>query len=256
MRVRGWGTRIFWFFSVAGVTLLAALLISAAPSFGAGVAHDVPGTPMGLSGASGVVDVTTSPQDVYAVYLFAGKEVAFNASWENGYLYFGLYAPRTTTVVGATAVAFGAGGSDGVVENVITYTPAKSGVYYLGVICPTDNGVTYTVTVHGTETMPVRTATALSGPSRAKVNHVLTVSGTVSPGQTVGRVMVTKMHLVGKTWKRAGSSGVDVTGGTFSYSFTPKLTGKWHLVASYQGQTVGGSTYVSSKSSVKTVTVK
>lgn len=256
MRAQAWGTRVFGFLSVVALTILAALLVSAAPSFALGVASDVPGTPMGLSGASGVVDVTTSPQDVYAVYLFAGQEVAFNAAWRNGYLYFALYAPGTTTVVGATAVAFGYGYSDGVAANVIAYTPARSGVYYVAVKCPEDNGVTYSITVHGTETMPLRTATALSSPSRVKVNKVLTVSGTVSPGESSGRVMITKTHLVGKTWKRAGSPGVYVTGGTFTYSFAPKFRGKWRLVATYQGNTVADTTYVSSKSRVKTVTVR
>jgi len=81
MKAPGWSTRIFGFSAMIAALLLAALLVSTAPSYAAGVADDVPGTPMGPGGASGVVDTTTRPRDVYAVYLFAGQQVTFDAAW-------------------------------------------------------------------------------------------------------------------------------------------------------------------------------
>jgi hypothetical protein len=237
------------------VAIVTTLVLAAVPASALAVEHDVPGTPLGPSGASGAIDVSTSPRDVYAVYLFAGQEVAFTKTSHDSTgiwgVYLNLFKPGILTIVGSNSLA----SCGGFGASLIDYTPAVSGIYYLDAATP-DNGVTYTIGVHGAESMPLATATALSGPSRVKVKKVLTVSGTVSPGDSAGRVTITKTHLVGGAWKRAGSPGVSVTAGTFTYSFTPKYRGKWRLVASYLGNTVGDTTYVSSKSRVKAVTVK
>ncbi len=245
MKVHARSTRISGFFPVGVMTILAALLVSAAPSYG--VAHKYPGTPMGPNGASGVVDSATNPRDMYSVYLFRGQEVGFDptATAGDGFLSVTLYAPGP----------FGAEVAGNSMFSGILYTPAVSGTYSLEVT--TDgNGEAYTIDVRGAESMPLTTATALSSPSRARVNKVLTVSGTVSPGGPAGRVKITRTHLVGITWKRVGSARVGVTAGAFSYSFTPKYRGKWHLVAKYLDHTVGDTTYTASSSRVKTVTVK
>ncbi len=249
-------TRVLGFSAIVAMMLLTVLFLAVIPSSAGAVARDVPGTPMGPSGASGVLDVTTSPQGVYAVYLFAGHEVAFNASW-SGYLYFGLYAPRSITVVDIAAVAWSAGWNDGEISNVIHYTPATSGVYYLGVFCPRDNGVTYAIAVQGTETMPLATTTTLSGPAKVRVRRTITISGKVSPAGTPGSVIIARTHLVGRKWKRAGSTTtLALANGAFSYKFRPTSKGKWRLVARYRTTTVGTTTYVASKSKVKNVTVK
>ena len=171
MKVHARSTRISGFFPVGVMTILAALLVSAAPSYG--VAHKYPGTPMGPNGASGVVDSATNPRDMYSVYLFRGQEVGFDptATAGDGFLSVTLYAPGP----------FGAEVAGNSMFSGILYTPAVSGTYSLEVT--TDgNGEAYTIDVRGAESMPLTTATALSSPSRARVNKVLTVSGTVSPG--------------------------------------------------------------------------
>lgn len=139
--------------------------------------------------------------------------------------------------------------------HVISYLPAVDGVYYLETY--TDNhGQGYTVTVLGDETMPLATTTALSGASTVKVKRKLALSGTVSPAESPGSVIITRKRLVGSKWKNAGSATVAVVGGTFAYSFKPAYRGKWRLVAKYQTNTVGDTTYVTSHSRVKTVTVR
>ena len=105
------------------------------------------------------------------------------------------------------------------------------------------------------------TTTSLSGSPSAKVNRTFTLSGVVSPTATSpyaapGTMAITKTRFVGKKWKSAGSAKVGVVGGKFAYSFKPTATGKWHFVASYSGGVVGPTTYLTSKSGVKAVTVK
>lgn len=242
MRPHVWNRRVFGFL-VIGTVCLAALLVAATASF-ADVAHKYPGTPMGPDGASGVVDENTSPEDYYSVYLFRGQQVGFAFDFGLGWCWTILSAPGP---FGETVA------SD--VNGYVGYTPAVSGTYTLRVRA-TENGQPYKIEVLGAETMPQPTITALSGPSRVKVKKTLAISGTVSPAESPGSVTMTKTHLVGTKWKSAGSTTLALVAGTFSYSFKPTLRGKWRLVAKYGVHTVGTTTYTSSKSAVKNVTVK
>ena len=239
-------------FLVAVAVFCSVLLVTAAPCYA--VAHDIPGTPMGPGGASGVVDSDTNPRDVYAVYLVAGQEVVFTESsnkiaWIDMYL----YAPGYLTISTSHRVADNNTGFSG---SPLDYTPAVSGVYYL-VTSADSHGVTYTIAVHGTETMPAFTKTRLSSASSVKNKKTLKLSGTVSPSTAPnGNVTITKTRLVGKKWKSAGSATAKLVGGRFTYSFKPGYRGKWRFVAKYSAHTVGTTTYVSSKSATKSVTVK
>ena len=100
------------------------------------------------------------------------------------------------------------------------------------------------------------TTTKLSGPSSVKVKKTLKLSGTVSPSAGPGTVTITMTRLVGKKWKSAGTAKVSVSGGKFSYSFKPKHKGSWRFYATYSGSTTRSTTYKSSKSATKGVTVK
>ena len=101
------------------------------------------------------------------------------------------------------------------------------------------------------------TTTKLGGRSRGKVKATLKLHGTVlSSAVAPGSVTISKTHLAGGTWKRAGSVSVAVVGGRFNYSFKPKHRGRWRFVATYLGKVVGVTDYKSSRSGVKQATVK
>jgi hypothetical protein len=245
MRARAWFPRVSGFL-VVGAILLAALLVSAAASF-ADVAHKYPGTPMGPGGASGIVDSDTSPDDYYSLYLFRGQEVEVYcvATGIPAACTLDLYAPGP----------FGAQVAYNNSADAFAYIPAVSGVYTLDVGA-SDHGQPYTVTLGGTENLPVFTATALSGASRITIRKALKVSGKVSPATTPSTVTIVKKYLVGRKWKSAGSAKVALVAGSFSYKFKPTRKGKWRLVAKYGTCTLGTTTYTPSKSGVKTVTVR
>ncbi len=246
MRAHVWNRRVFGFMAI-GTVCLAALLVAATASY-AEVMHKYPGTPMGPDGATGVVDEDTSPEDVYSVYLFRGQPVEFDVKVDNfrDGLDSMLYAPG---LLGPN-VASGAN-----YTGSFAYTPAVSGAYTLHLFA-TDNGQAYEVIVIGAETMPQPTTTTISGASKVRVRKALAVSGAVSPAGSPGSVKVTKTHLVGAKWKSAGSTTLALVAGSFSYRFKPTLRGKWRLVAKYGVNTVGTTTYTSSKSRVLNVTVK
>jgi sugar lactone lactonase YvrE len=96
------------------------------------------------------------------------------------------------------------------------------------------------------------TTTTIKGPSSAKVNKTLTLSGTVSPSGAAGSVKILKTRKVGSKWKSAGSATVALRNGVFKYGFKPKLKGSWRFVAKYSG----GGGYASSASGTKAVKVK
>jgi len=100
------------------------------------------------------------------------------------------------------------------------------------------------------------TKTKLSGPSSVAVKKTLKLSGTVSFSAAPGRVTIAMTRKVAGKWRNAGSVTVAVKAGKFSYSFKPKYRGTWHFVARYSGGVVGVTTYRSSKSATKSVTVK
>ncbi len=102
----------------------------------------------------------------------------------------------------------------------------------------------------------VSTATKLSGPSSVKVKRALKLTGTVVPSAATGTVTIVKQRLVGKTWKSAGSARVNVSSGSYSYSFKPTKKGKWRFVAKYSGGVIGTTTYTASDSSTRGVRVK
>ncbi|MDR3687466.1 MAG: G1 family endopeptidase [Coriobacteriia bacterium] len=102
----------------------------------------------------------------------------------------------------------------------------------------------------------VGTTTKLAGPSKSKLKRKLTLTGIVLPATVTGQVTVTRTRLVGKKWRSAGSANVSVVNGKFSYSFKPGYRGKWRFVARYSGGVVTSTTYLSSKSLVRTVQVK
>jgi len=102
----------------------------------------------------------------------------------------------------------------------------------------------------------VATTTKLSGPTTSKARKTLKLTGTVAPAAANGKVTIKKERWSGKVWKSEGSVTRTVSGGKFSYSFTPAKTGKWHFTATYSGGSVGSTTYKSSKSPTKTVTIK
>ena len=235
--------------------LLASLLAFSGTCYALANDHDVPGKPMGPGGASGTVDVTTSPRDVYAVYLFAGQPVVFHAAWGPGswaWNYIRLYAPGILTVETASRLAGAQSGN----SHVFTYNPAVTGLYYLGVSAEQEHGVGYVITVSGKETLPVRTTTRASAAPSVLVGKTLRVTGTVSPSATPGVVTIVRTRLVGKIWKAAGSTRVGVALGKFAYSFKPLARGKWRIVCVYLGRSVGSSTYVTSRSPVRGLTVK
>ena len=104
------------------------------------------------------------------------------------------------------------------------------------------------------------TAARLSGSSSARVRKTLKLTGTVAavgaPTVPAGQVLITKQRKVGRRWKSAGTARVNLTNGSFSYSFKPTARGSWRIYATYQGGRVGPTTYLSSKSSTKSVRVK
>jgi hypothetical protein len=100
------------------------------------------------------------------------------------------------------------------------------------------------------------TSTKVTGPSSVKVNKTLTFAGTIAPAAAPGKVTIKKTRLVGSKWKLVGSAKVTVVGGSFAYSFEPKVKGKWRFVAAYPGGVAGTTFYRPSKSSIKRVKVK
>jgi hypothetical protein len=99
--------------------------------------------------------------------------------------------------------------------------------------------------------------TKLSGPSSVRVRRTLKLSGTVvAPWGSPGTVKITKTRLVGTRWRSAGSATVHVVGGSFTYSFKPSYRGRWRFVAHYSGGVIGPTTYLSSKSGIKSVRVR
>jgi parallel beta-helix repeat protein/predicted outer membrane repeat protein len=105
------------------------------------------------------------------------------------------------------------------------------------------------------------TSTGLSAPKSARVKRTLTLSGNASPSAAspylpLGAVTITMSRKVGKKWRSAGSARVNLVGGAFVYSFKPKYKGSWRFVASYSGGVVGPTTFLSSASGTRAVTVK
>jgi hypothetical protein len=100
------------------------------------------------------------------------------------------------------------------------------------------------------------TETKLSGPSSAKVKRTLKLTGTVVPTAASGTVTIVKQRLVGKKWKSSGSARVDVSSGSYRYSFKPTKKGKWRFVAKYSGAVIGTTTYTPSNSGIRGVRVK
>jgi hypothetical protein len=100
------------------------------------------------------------------------------------------------------------------------------------------------------------TETKLSGPSSVKVKRTLKLTGTVVPSAASGTVTIVKQRLVGKKWKSAGSARVNVSSGSYGYSFKPTKKGKWRFVAKYSGDVIGTTTYTASNSSTKGVRVR
>ena len=105
---------------------------------------------------------------------------------------------------------------------------------------------------------PIRrsTTTKLSGPSTVKVKRILKLTGTVVPSAARGRVTIVKTRLVGRTWKSAGSARVNISSGSYRYSFKPTKKGKWRFVAKYSGVVIGTTTYTASRSRTRSVRVK
>lgn len=105
------------------------------------------------------------------------------------------------------------------------------------------------------------TTTSLSAPRSVKVKKSLSLSGRVSPSGVSpyappGAVTITMTRKVGRRWKSAGSAGVGLVGGAFTYSFKPRYKGSWHFVATYSGGAVGPTTYFWSRSGTPGTTVK
>ena len=100
------------------------------------------------------------------------------------------------------------------------------------------------------------TTTKLAGPSSVKVKKALKLTGTVAPSAAPGKVTIMMTRLVKKKWKSAGSATVNVVKGKFSYSPKPAYKGSWRFVATYSGGKIGTTTYKSSHSATKSVTVK
>jgi predicted outer membrane repeat protein len=99
--------------------------------------------------------------------------------------------------------------------------------------------------------------TKISGPASVKVRRSLRLTGTVvAPWGSPGTVKITKTRLVGTRWRSAGSATVHVVGGSFTYSFKPSYRGRWRFVAHYSGGVIGPTTYLSSKSGIKSVRVR
>ena len=113
-----------------------------------------------------------------------------------------------------------------------------------------------TTTVSVTLFRPVPVAVRFAGPTTVKVKTTLKLSGTLSPSAASGTVTITKQRLVSGKWRSAGSAKVRVSGGKFVYKFKPTARGSWRFVATYSGAVVKTTTYLSSKSAVKTVKVR
>jgi hypothetical protein len=102
----------------------------------------------------------------------------------------------------------------------------------------------------------VPTTTNLSGPSTVKVKRTLKLTGAVVPSAAGGTVTIVKTRLVGKKWKSAGSARVNISSGSYRYSFKPTKKGRWRFVAKYSGDVIGTTTYTASNSSTRSVRVK
>ena len=123
------------------------------------------------------------------------------------------------TAVAATGYHF-TGWSDGVSSATRTETDVTA-----------DNTVTATF---APDTQTLSTTTKLRGSSSGKLRRAYKLTGTVSPAGP-GRVTITLTRLVGRRYRPAGKATLTVSGGKFAYSFKPKYSGGWHVVAKYSG---------------------
>lgn len=204
-------TRVVGFSAIVAAMSLTLLLLAVIPSSAMAVAHDIPGTPMGPSGANGVVDSVTNPHDVYAVHLSAGQTVVFRRNPANQ---IALYAPKTLTIYGTTPLY----PPTWLGVSQITYTPAVSGNYFLDVIA-TGVGQAYTITVAGSETMPndfTPPTTSISGVDDAWHNCPVAVTLTASdnPGGSgmSGGCAETEYALDSLDWTTGNSLSVTGSG--------------------------------------------
>jgi hypothetical protein len=116
---------------------------------------------MGTGGASGVVDATTNPQDVYAVQLFAGQSVTLRVSPSSGsdfgthWVWCYLFAPGLSTIQDQQPLVTKLG-DDSTSYVDVTYLPATTDVYYLAIesFDQYSHGAGYNVSVLGSEGMP------------------------------------------------------------------------------------------------------
>ena len=99
------------------------------------------------------------------------------------------------------------------------------------------------------------TTTKLSGSSSTRVKKYYKLSGTVSPAGP-GRVTIKMTRKVGRKWRSAGTVNVSVSGGSFSYRFKPRYRGSWHFVATYSGGMTAATTYWTSHSVTKSLSVR
>jgi hypothetical protein len=99
------------------------------------------------------------------------------------------------------------------------------------------------------------TSVKLSGPASARIRKVLKFAGTISPSSAPGRVTVTRYRWIAGSWHVQGRGTVTLSKGAFSYHCTPTARGKWRFVATYSGGKAGDTTYTSSRSAYKYVTL-
>jgi hypothetical protein len=102
----------------------------------------------------------------------------------------------------------------------------------------------------------VATSTRMTVPSSARVNRTLAFSGKRTPSSATGRVTISMTRLVHGVWRSAGAVRVSVARGKFVYRFKPRYRGRWRLVATYSGGTVGLTSYRASRSTVESLRVK
>jgi len=102
----------------------------------------------------------------------------------------------------------------------------------------------------------VATATTLWGPRTIRIKRWAHLTGWVLPLEAPGSVTITKQRLVGGSWITVGLATVPVDDGRYRYDFGSAKRGVWRFVASYPGGSVEGVTYLPSKSSPMTITVR
>ena len=182
-----------------GYSLTAAP--TATPAITGPYAADIFGIAVGPGVVQGVVDAVTYPRNVFAVRLFAGEPVQLTLNDPAGQASVFLFPPSTRTVT--VQGAYVASGDTG---ELVTYTPATNGIYFIDVRAY-ECGVTYSLTVGGSAEKPLYPthlylhASKRSMRRGAKVN----LSGSLvdqNLAPLADKSLVLLSSTDGKTWKR------------------------------------------------------